>query len=166
VKSASYERPSHTNRHKLAPLKLADENKPTQSPQVLSNVDNSGLSFPSKLDVYQSSGSVSGPQTRPATNSDSGYRTENDFKEYTSCVNSGTPSKKWVHWCVGTKTIKLSEIWVEDNNRLKSGCQFIQELKKSYRKVRGLRWWISLTSLAEVKTVKVCRPQLLRCVYL
>lgn len=39
----------------------------------------------------------------------------------------------------------------------KNGRQFLKELKTGYRKLRGVRWWFSLTDLARIKIVKFVR---------
>jgi len=49
----------------------------------------------------------------------------------------------------------VQEICVEGSSGAKNGRQFLQELKTGYRKLRGLRWWFSLTDLAKIKIVKV-----------
>lgn len=49
----------------------------------------------------------------------------------------------------------MQEICVEGPSGAKNGRYFLQELKIGYRKLRGLRWWLSLTDLAQIKIVKV-----------
>ena len=63
--------------------------------------------------------------------------------------------KKWIHWCVDASKTRLHEICVEAPTGAKRGCEFIKELVGSYRKIRGIRWWLSLTDCAAVKVVKV-----------
>lgn len=62
---------------------------------------------------------------------------------------------KWVQWCVGSKRTRAWDICVEGLPGPKRGRQFLQELKKTYRTLRGFRYWLSLTTLAGVKVVKV-----------
>jgi hypothetical protein len=65
--------------------------------------------------------------------------------------------RKWVHWCVDATKTRLHEICVEAQTGAKRGCEFINELIYSYRRLRGIRWWFSLTDCATVKVVKVSR---------
>jgi hypothetical protein len=44
---------------------------------------------------------------------------------------------------------------VEAPEGAKTGTSFIKELIGSYRKLQGLRFWFSLTDLANVKFIKV-----------
>lgn len=62
---------------------------------------------------------------------------------------------KWVHWCVDATKTRLHEICVEAQTGAKRGREFINELIDSYRRLRGIRWWLSLTDCAAVKVVKV-----------
>jgi hypothetical protein len=62
---------------------------------------------------------------------------------------------KWVHWCVDATKTRLHEICVEAQIGAKRGREFINELIDSYRRLRGIRWWLSLTDCAAVKVVKV-----------
>lgn len=66
---------------------------------------------------------------------------------------------KWVHWCVDATKTRLHEICVEAQTGAKRGREFINELIDSYRRLRGVRWWLSLTDCATVKVVKVGRFQ-------
>jgi hypothetical protein len=44
---------------------------------------------------------------------------------------------------------------VHDQAGPRSGREFLKELKQKYRKLRGIRWWFSLTDCAKVRFVKV-----------
>lgn len=66
---------------------------------------------------------------------------------------------KWVHWCVDATKTRLHEICVEAQTGAKRGREFINELIDSYRRLRGIRWWLSLTDCATVKVVKAGRFQ-------
>lgn len=141
----------------LGLLRPVDGSQATRSPQVETDPPSSLRSFVSQSGFGQNGGrEVSSSRMIVSSNDDIESRTEKETREYASSVDTLTPPRKWVQWCVGTRKVRLHEIWVEDNNKLKSGCQFIQELQKSYRRIRGLRWWFSLSSLAEVKIVKAC----------
>lgn len=69
----------------------------------------------------------------------------------------GPPSavEKYVHWCVDSSKTYLHDICVESKIGAKKGRSFIEELLISYKSLRGVRWWFSLTHCAEVKLVKV-----------
>ena len=62
-------------------------------------------------------------------------------------------SLKYIHWCVdiATQATLLRDICLEKIN----GRDFIEELRSSYRKLRGWRWYLSLTTCTEIKFIKV-----------
>jgi hypothetical protein len=69
--------------------------------------------------------------------------------------SSRPKANKFVHWCIGTATTHVQNICVEATEGAKTGTAFIKELVTSYRKFRGVRWWFSLTDLANVKIIQV-----------
>lgn len=58
---------------------------------------------------------------------------------------------KYIHWCVDSAPQRtlLHPICIEK----KKGEDFLDELRKSYRKIRGWRWYLSMTTCAETKLV-------------
>lgn len=68
---------------------------------------------------------------------------------------SSSEVEKYVHRCVDSSKTHLHDICVESKVEAKRGRAFITELLTSYKKLRGIRWWFSLTHCAEVKFVKV-----------
>lgn len=68
---------------------------------------------------------------------------------------SSSEVEKYVHWCVDSSKTHLHDICVESKVEAKRGRAFIKEVVTSYKKLRGIRWWFSLTHCAEVKVVKV-----------
>ncbi|OCK73877.1 hypothetical protein K432DRAFT_430344 [Lepidopterella palustris CBS 459.81] len=71
--------------------------------------------------------------------------------------NPPIDTAKYVHWCVDSARTQVHNVCVEAAVGAKTGSQFIQELLSSYRRLRGLRWWFSLTDCANVKLVKFVR---------
>lgn len=69
--------------------------------------------------------------------------------------SSAPSAKKLVHWCIGGATAQVHNVYVEGTEGAKTGTMFIEELIGSYRKLRGIRRWFSLTDLANVKFIKV-----------
>jgi hypothetical protein len=69
--------------------------------------------------------------------------------------SSAPSAKKLVHWCIGGATAHVHNVCVEGTEGAKTGTIFIEELIGSYRKLRGMRRWFSLTDLANVKFIKV-----------
>ncbi|KAL9033583.1 MAG: hypothetical protein Q9180_005869, partial [Flavoplaca navasiana] len=61
------------------------------------------------------------------------------------------PAPEYIHWCVDTAPQRtlLYEVCKE---KMK-GKDFINELCRSYRKIRGWRWYFSMTTCAEIKFV-------------
>ena len=85
-------------------------------------------------------------------------------KEASNIVSEGTPGTKIIHWCVDSADRRtfLHNICLEK----KKGRDFIVELCKSYRKLRGWKWLFSMTTCAEIKIVKASSqiwPHLRRC---
>lgn len=70
-------------------------------------------------------------------------------------VGPSSAVEKYVHWCVDSSRTHLHDICVESKIEAKKGQAFIKELLTSYKKLRGIRWWFSLTHCAGVKLVKV-----------
>ena len=65
-----------------------------------------------------------------------------------------TPEKlTYLHWCVDSASSKtiVHHICVEQKN----GKDFLNDLHTSYRKLRGWRWYLSMTTCAEIKLVRV-----------
>lgn len=76
-------------------------------------------------------------------------------------ISDATPTLKHIHWCVDSAPQRtfLHHICIEQ----KKGKDFINELCKSYKKLRGWRWYLSMTTCTEIKLVKVrCSPQIRR----
>lgn len=70
-------------------------------------------------------------------------------------LGSSSVVEKYVHWCVDSSKTHLHDICVESEMEAKKGRAFIKELLTSYKKLRGIRWWFSLTHCSGVKLVKV-----------
>ena len=66
---------------------------------------------------------------------------------------------QWIHWCVGSRRTRVHDICVKGRSDTKTGRDFLCELKRQYRKLRGLRWYLSLTDFARVKIVKVSQSR-------
>ncbi|KAF2465752.1 uncharacterized protein BDR25DRAFT_360279 [Lindgomyces ingoldianus] len=60
----------------------------------------------------------------------------------------GDSPRKWVYWSVDSTKTRLHEICVEAQTGAKRGREFINELLESYRRLRGIRSWLSLTDCA------------------
>lgn len=65
-------------------------------------------------------------------------------------------TNKYFHWCVDCGQTFLHYINTSSSHRVKRGEDFVRELKRSYKQLRGLRWYLSLTDCATVKLVEVC----------
>jgi hypothetical protein len=76
-------------------------------------------------------------------------------KSISTGFTGNEPPRKWIHWCVDAAKTHLLEICVEAPEGARRGSEFIQELKRGYRRVRGLRFWFSLRAYASVKVIKV-----------
>lgn len=71
------------------------------------------------------------------------------------------PDPKYINWCVDSapsRTFRHS-ICLEE----KKEKYFIDELYKSYKKLRGWRWYLSMTTCAEIKLVKVSYSPQIEC---
>jgi hypothetical protein len=84
--------------------------------------------------------------TQPCSSNQTPYRTANN-------TSNNTPSPKSIHWCVddAARRTLYHNICIEK----KKGKDFINELCKSYRKLRGWKWFLSMTTCAEIRLVKV-----------
>ena len=72
-------------------------------------------------------------------------------------VSNATLTTKYIHWCVDSAPRRtfLHHICIEK----KKGKDFVDELCKSYKKLRGWRWYFSMTTCTEIKLVRVrCLP--------
>lgn len=105
--------------------------------------------------------STSSPSIDSSSQSRRSQRTQRTYPSSSIDTLSKTGMKvvdfpgKWVHWCVDATKTRLHEICVEAQTGAKRGREFINELIDSYRRLRGVRWWLSLTDCAAVKVVKV-----------
>ena len=82
-------------------------------------------------------------------------------EQNSTTVSNPTPTPKYVHWCVDSapRRTSLHHICIEK----KKGKDFFDELCKSYKKLRGWRWYLSMTTCTEIRLVKVrCSPQIHR----
>lgn len=70
----------------------------------------------------------------------------------TDATDPATPLR-YIHWCVDSaaQTTLLRDICLQKIN----GKNFIDELRSSYRKLRGWRWYLSLTTCTEIRLIKV-----------
>lgn len=93
---------------------------------------------------------------RKSSTTNQGQDVSQDSKQRSSAASSTVPPTKHIHWCVdsATRQIFLKDIYIKPYN----GREFFNELRKSYRKIRGLKWYISMTTCAEIKLVKVLNP--------
>ena len=60
---------------------------------------------------------------------------------------------KYIHWCVDSAPSRtfLHHVCIER----KEGNEFINDLHNSYRRLRGWRWYLSMTTCAEIRLVRV-----------
>lgn len=74
-------------------------------------------------------------------------------EQTTTVVPDPTPNTKHVHWCVDSAPGRtfLHHICIEQ----KKGTDFFDELCRSYKKLRGWRWYLSMTTCTEIRLVKV-----------
>ena len=88
-------------------------------------------------------------QLRPTMNRSA--RPESQGLELKSSQMHTAP--EYIHWCVDTAPQRtlLYEVCKE---KMK-GKDFINELCRSYRKIRGWRWYFSMTTCAEIRFVNV-----------
>lgn len=128
--------------------------------------DSSSSTFSGKPNPYDGSASSSQPHTpvkkrnaqRSSSRKSGATGSDNLSGSGDVAINIGEPSstvKKYVHWCVDSSKTHLHDICVESKIEAKKGGAFIKELLTSYKRLRGIRWWFSLTHCAEVKLVKV-----------
>jgi hypothetical protein len=63
------------------------------------------------------------------------------------------PVPRYIHWCVdsATRQTLLHHICIEE----KKGKAFVEELRQSYRRLRGWKWWFSLLTCEEIRLTKV-----------
>lgn len=80
-------------------------------------------------------------------------------------IQASTDREKYFHWCVDSAKTLLHDICVQSPVEAKTGRDFVKELRKSYRRLRGIRWWLSFTDCANVKLVKVRFNYGLMCHY-
>lgn len=132
-----------------APISASDNNEGWGS-ITSSNLPSSSLENPiSSPSIDSSSKSRMSQRTQrayPPSSVDILLKTETEVED---------SPRKWVHWCVDATKTRLYEICVEAQTGAKRGREFIDELIDSYRRLRGIRWWLSLTDCATVKIVKV-----------
>ncbi|KAF8539940.1 hypothetical protein BDD12DRAFT_881439 [Trichophaea hybrida] len=71
----------------------------------------------------------------------------------------GNSNEKYIHWCVDSTSTdtKLHHICVESTHSAHCAVSFINELLRSYKEIRGLRYLFSLTTCASVKLIKFGR---------
>ncbi|KAI9863931.1 MAG: hypothetical protein M1824_005969 [Vezdaea acicularis] len=77
-------------------------------------------------------------------------------KQVSSVLPEGKPSEpNYLHWCVESKDndLQMHPICTEE----KEGFNFIRELKRSYRLIRGWKWYLSLTTCGAIKLTKFVR---------
>lgn len=123
---------------------LPTTNTPPSNSNLIQGWRSSFLSLISKI-----GGSFSGRfsksnetrQARPVCNSN-----------ITNAADQTTPLK-YIHWCVDTamRGTLLQDICLEKIE----GKNFIDELRSSYRKLRGWRWYLSMTTCTEIRLIKV-----------
>jgi len=102
----------------------------------------------------QVAGSSRQRQTQAAQSNRSNSAGSTSLRTPSISVNS---NEKYIHWCVDSSRSEtnLYHICVESPSSAKNGIEFISELRKSYKKSRGIRRLFSLTTCAEIKLVKV-----------
>lgn len=130
--------------------------KPGQDP-ILPTTNASSISW-SAVGQAQASASVSkgksadNLQQRPTRNRSALLESQGP-KLNASIVSQNNPAAEYIHWCVdtGPQRTLLHEVCKEE----KKGNDFINELCRSYRKIRGWRWYFSMTTCAEIKFVNV-----------
>jgi hypothetical protein len=68
-------------------------------------------------------------------------------------ISDSKSSSKTIHWCVDSAARRtlLHNVCLEENK----GKDFIKALCKNYRKARGWKWYLSMTTCARIKLVKV-----------
>lgn len=79
---------------------------------------------------------------------------ESQGLEFNSTVLSQIhPAPEYIHWCVDTAPQRT--LLHEVCKKTMKGKDFINELYRSYRKIRGWRWYFSMTTCAEIRFVNV-----------
>ena len=73
------------------------------------------------------------------------------------------PAPEYIHWCVDTAP-QRTLLYEVCKGKMK-GKDFINELCRSYRKIRGWRWYFSMTTCAEIRFVNVRHGPYIQRVY-
>lgn len=130
--------------------------KPGQHPILpTTNVPSSSWSAVGQVQASASASkgrSAENLQQRPTRNRSA--LPESQGLELNATADSQThPAPEYIHWCVDAAPQRtlLYEICKEK----KKGKDFINELCRSYRKIRGWRWYFSMTTCAEIRFVNV-----------
>jgi hypothetical protein len=68
-------------------------------------------------------------------------------------VSNSKSSSKTIHWCVDSAARRtlLHNVCIEKHK----GKKFIRALSRNYRKARGWKWYLSMTTCTRIKLVKV-----------
>lgn len=130
--------------------------KPGQHPILpITNVSSSSWSAVGQVQASASASkgrSAENIQQRPTRNR-SALPGSQGLELNATVVSQTHPAPEYIHWCVDAAPQRtlLYEICKEK----KKGKDFINELCRSYRKIRGWRWYFSMTTCAEIRFVNV-----------
>lgn len=69
--------------------------------------------------------------------------------------NGPTPKESYVHWCVDSTRYETALNHIPVISKETKDKKLIEELRKKYRKTRGLRYWFSLTTCCKIKLIEV-----------
>lgn len=78
-------------------------------------------------------------------------------------ISQRRPAPEYIHWCVDTAP-QRTLLYEVCKGKMK-GKDFINELCRSYRKIRGWRWYFSMTTCAEIRFVNVRHGPYIQRVY-
>lgn len=83
-------------------------------------------------------------------------RESQELEENTAIASHSNPPPSYIHWCVDAAPQRtlLHQICIEEQK----GKAFLDELYRSYKKLRGWRWYFSMMTCAEIRLVNVYCP--------